>query len=1041
MSRVARSRDEGLERVRDLVSRFRERIDYYRSEDYDEASARSHFIDPLLQALGWDVADEQGLGPAREVVVENRVISAGEAAGQDEWDEELSMEELAERLPRASKPDYQFRLFRQTVFVAEAKKPSISLRKRAPAFQIKSYAWTLGTPIGLLTDFEEFRVFDATLRPEYERPEHGVIGDFDITWESYVDAWPRLWDTLSRPAVAAGSLKRLATANKRRARGAVRVDDHFLSQLEAWRERLAQAFYEANHALEAHELAEATQRVLDRVVFVRVCEDRQIEPNVVLRRFARTTDAYAKACREFRRLDAVYNGALFAPHWSERLQLPDEVFQQLVADLYFPAPYRFDVIGADVLGSVYERFLGREIEITDGAVKLAAKPETRHAGGVYYTPRWVVDHIVQQTLAPLLIDKTPRAAANLRIVDPACGSGAFLLGTLDYLIHWHEDYFTKNPTDLQERHYPSPDGTRRLTSDAKAQLLDQCIFGVDIDPQAVEVTQMSLYLKVLEGESRATLEQQHRLFHAPFLPLLKNNIRCGNSLLSAADVDQQLLFDPGLGRRINPFDWEDDALGFGKVLAERGGFDAVIGNPPYTRTQVLREYRPEETAAYAKKYRSAATGSFDIAAPFVEKGLSLLRARGGGGRLGFIVSRQLCEADFGAPLREMLAGGRHVESIVDFGSGLVFEGTGAYTMILVANAVAQPSWHLTRVSEEPSREALAEALASSTQTAAVKAEALHRSSWDLLLPDEEKLLDRLEEENRSLGEICGSTVFQGVVTGADYVFRLLIQGPAKEPGCTLIVRRDGDGEEAAPIENALLRPVLNGRGDVRRFRVEPSKEVLLLPYNRSSAADRYKLIPPKALQRSYPHAFQWLRKHRDELAGRSGKWTELNWYAFSRRQNLELFDAEKVLVPYMVEELCAHHDTGGHWFVNVSTGGYGIPTARLEDSDLLVALLSSRLLSWVLSRRSRAWRGGWFAARKGNLVRLPVAEPDESTGEEIKELFRRCCAAAAALDGARSDRETDRCQRLLGDAVRRFDTAAFDLYGLSRLERELVRGV
>ncbi len=299
-------------------------------------------------------------------------------------------------------------------------------------------------------------------------------------------------------------------------------------------------------------------------------------------------------------------------------------------------------------------------------------------------------------MKPLVEGVTPRAVANLRIVDPTCGSGSFLLGALDYLIRWHENYFENHPTETPERHFRDAQGNRRITSETKGDILARNIYGVDIDPQAVEVTQMSLYLKVLEGEDQQTLTRQ-RLFHHTYLPPLHGNIMCGNSLLGFSDVPPELLHDE-LAYRINPFDWHDEHHGFGKVFSSRGGFDAVIGNPPYTRVQVLRRFRPEEANLYAVKYKSASAGSFDIAGPFVEKGLSILRQTSSATRrFGYIVSRQFTETDAGRPLRESLSNGQHVEEIVDFGDGFVFEGIGAYTLLLHLTARANSEYLLTRV--------------------------------------------------------------------------------------------------------------------------------------------------------------------------------------------------------------------------------------------------------------------------------------------------------------------------------------------------------
>ena len=671
-----------------------------------------------------------------------------------------------------------------------------------------------------------------------------MLDGLELDYAEYETHWERLWSLLSHDAVYGGSID---CAGRER-RGNVRVDEAFLEELNGWRERLAADLVSLNSDLDRWTATEATQRILDRLVFLRVCEDRTVEQQIVLRRYARVTDAYQGLRTEFRRLDTVYNGALFAPHFSERLEVSDDVLQKFIEQLYFPySPYRFDVIGPQLLGGVYERFLGKEIDLdARRQVTLEDKPEVRHAGGVYYTPPWVVEEIVKRTIGPLLENRTPRTAEQLRIVDPACGSGSFLLGVLDYLIRWHEAYYTANPTVDRDRHYPASDGLQRLTSDAKAAIVQRNIFGVDIDPAAVEVAQMSLYLKILEAETSATLHERPRLFPGPYLPSLSDNIRGGNSLLAPSDMPQQLLFDESLRRRINPFDWRDKDRGFGAVFAERGGFDAVVGNPPYTRAQVLRRYRREESECYEGKYVTA-QGSWDIATLFIELGLELLRPSRGndrGGRMGYIVTRTFAETDAAQPLRQMLTTGRHVSGVVDFGAGLVFDGVGAYTALLSATKQPNRSWTLTRVAAPPTLKGLhAAEQASSPLSATMRSADLGSDPWTFSLPTEQALLVRLSGAHRELGVVTARQVFQGLITGAENIYRCADAGPHPTNEALRLVRPNlqPDADPIA-VEAASLRRVVAGSSDLKRFRFNPSPEWIIFPYEREQNSEPYQLI-------------------------------------------------------------------------------------------------------------------------------------------------------------------------------------------------------
>jgi hypothetical protein len=1036
---VARNKEEGRELVRRLVDSYRANRDYYRSDEFDETSTRTVFVDKLFEALGWDVTDPS---PNRDVVFHARHQVAGSAAGDEAWDTDLTEEELDARGGHTDVPDYGFHTAGQLRFFVEAKRPKVGVSGRAAVFQVKSYAWNRSLPFSVLTDFENLRVYQATTRPVRERPNDGLLPAYDLSFDQYVEKWDRIWKLLSREQVVAGASAEYA--EQLSPRGGLAVDEAFLRDMEEWRQQLGNDLLRRHPDLEMWQLEEATQRILDRLVFTRVVEDRDIEPKVVLRRYARLTDSYRHLRGEFRRLDAFYNGQLFAPHFSERLEVSDGVIQNIIASLYplDGSPYRFDTFHADFLGKVYERFLGKQFERAGNRVRLVDKPEVRHAGGVYYTPRWVVDDMVATALHPLVDGRSAQQVARLRIVDPACGSGTFLLGVLDYLIRWYQRYYEANPSVDTENHYVDAQGRRQLTTDFKSKILVNNIFGVDVDPRAVEVSQMSLYLRILEEESAATISVQTRLFEGAHLPSLARNIRAGNSLISESDVPVALLADLDLRRRINPFDWRDTNTGFGSVFAE-GGFDVVLGNPPYTRVQELRRSRPEETQIVEHHYRAAVAG-FDIASLFTERGLSLIRKPAGrrpGGTVKFITSRTFTETNAGSGIRRVLATGSHVRSVIDFGAGQVFGKASVYTIILTATDRRNSSWELTRVPAPPSIEALIAA----REDSVLHADNMQPSklpandSWPLALPAEDALLARLGAAFPSLGTVTGGVIFQGVVTGCDGVFRAIDLGPdRRKPGNRLVRPSIADASSPAlSFESGMLRPVYAGRTDLRPFWNANSGEWLIMPYTPPNPGDNFMLLPWRTIERKAPGVAAWLAQNEANLRDRAGVWTDQNWYAYSRRQNLERFSGSKVMVPSMIDQLCATYDTEGHFFVNVSTGGYGLghDVGSGTTPEYLAALMNSSLLSWVLQRYSRVWRGGWFEARKGNLQRLPIAVPAPEREDEIIRQYHDVRAAVAAAAVSPDDQ---RLMLVAETARRAYNHAIYALYGLTISEIALI---
>jgi len=929
-------------------------------------------------------------------------------------------------------------------FFVEAKRPHTGIGGKSAPFQIKSYAWNRSLPFSVLTDFEHLQVYQSTRRPDRDKSRQGLLSGYNLKCSEYAASWDQLWEMLSREAVLAGDAATLVRSLA--GRGGVPVDESFLRDMERWRQDLANDLLDRNDDLELWQLEEATQRILDRLVFVRVVEDRDVEPNIVLRKFARLTDSYRFLCREFRRLDAFYNGQLFAKHFSETLEVGDYVIQTIIAELYpvDGSPYRFDTFQADFLGKVYERFLGKVFEEdSPGHVRLVNKPEVRHAGGVYYTPRWVVDHMVVASVGPLVAGKmTPKQVAQLRIVDPASGSGTFLLGVLDFLIRWHEDYYTANPKADANNHYVNSYGQRRLTSDAKGEILVNNIFGVDVDPRAVEVAQMSLYLRILEEETTATMSQQPRLFEGARLPSLVKNIRAGNSLIAEADVPAVLLSVLALSRRINPFDWKG-ARGFKTVFDNDGGFDVVIGNPPYTRVQELRTSRPEETAIMEDLYASARAG-FDIASLFTEHALTLIKPRvprKRGGTVTFITSRTFTETDAGGGIRSVLAAGRHVASIIDFGAGRVFPEAGAYTVILTATARDNATCELTRVTDPPSADALEACLTDPIRHAAMPASALPGDKpWPLSLPAEDALLTRLAKVNKTLADVTGGAIFQAPVTGSDAVFRAVDLGPDPTSTARRSVRPAAADPDSPPLalECVVLYPLYTG-GSLEPFHTQPAREWLIVPYGPKQGATTWDLLTWPNLQKAAPNVATWLSANKATLTARtSGTWSATNWWSYSRRQNLERFAGSKIMVPSMINRLCATYDTNGHFFVNVSTGGYGItlPDQAPVTPEYVTALLNSTLMSWVLKRYSRAWRGGWFEARKGNLERLPIATPDAARQAHVVEAFSDAQTAVAT---ALANPDEPQLVAVAAEERRSFDHEVNSLYKLSAIERVLIQ--
>jgi type I restriction-modification system DNA methylase subunit len=708
--------DEAFARVQKLVAIFESGKDRYLSSDYQEAEVRKDFIDKFFTALGWDVNHDDQTNPyAQEVKVE-RGVNEGSSR---------------------KRADYAFHLapnYRDVRFYVEAKRPSKDFSSADNYHQAIRYGWFTKrtSPFAVLTSFEDFHILDCRLKPNINDTLSRVVERFCYT--DYVDPekFARIYWLFSREAVAGGSLEKFAESHpvskaKRFQRGLFKggdtsPDEDFLEELDGYRQQLAQAFKHANPDLDGETLTEVTQRTLDRLVFTRFLEDKGIEAPVI-ENFGKQDGFWEDFINASLRLDRKYNGVVFKFH--PRLDVkgfkPDEkVFARICEELTDEtSPYNFNVIPIHILGSIYERFLGKVI--SDGA-RVVEKPEVRKAGGVYYTPEYIVRYIVENTVGKMIEGRTPEEISKLKFADIACGSGSFLLGVYDVLLKYHAEYYSKNPGKVRKADCVRRDGTLHLSLQKKRDILTNNLFGVDIDRQAVEVAQLSLYLKLLEDETVGTTSEFQDEFHFTLLPSLDKNIVCGNSLIGPDIADGGVLTDEE-EKKINPLDYaqrfpaifrrrrgdESQTLreqsetphvvsykgGFGELreaapgdiehnypggmplhgsyskgkkskaapcLPEseyEGGFDAIVGNPPYVRPHNLESSIKE----YFWQHYKTFTHKSDLYCCFMENATRLLKP---GGLFSYIVSHGWLRLNSFQELRRFVLDNYQIRELIEF---------------------------------------------------------------------------------------------------------------------------------------------------------------------------------------------------------------------------------------------------------------------------------------------------------------------------------------------------------------------------------------
>ena len=419
--------------IGELIERFAYNEKQYCSNTYNETQTRREFIDPFFEALAWDVNNSKGYSEKyKEVIHEDAIkVKGGTKA-----------------------PDYCFRIGGKRVFFVEAKRPSVNVHGDAnPAYQLRRYAWTAHLQLSLVTNFREFAVYDTRIEPR-QADKASVARVKYVRYTDYLKEWDEISSIFSPESIPKGSFDRYAESTVAK-KGTAGVDSAFLQVIEEWRDSLARNLALRNPTLTTIELNYAVQRTIDRILFLRICEDRGIEEYGSLRKFE--ADIYPQLADRFRQADEKYNSGLFHFHKEhDRPEPPDELTLTLVLDdaplkailrqLYYPdSPYEFSVLPADILGQVYEQFLGKVIRLTDGhRAVVEYKPDVKKAGGVFYTPTYIVTHMIENTVGTLCRDKTPKESSTLRILDPACGSGSFLIVAYQCLLDWHLNWYLAN---------------------------------------------------------------------------------------------------------------------------------------------------------------------------------------------------------------------------------------------------------------------------------------------------------------------------------------------------------------------------------------------------------------------------------------------------------------------------------------------------------------------------------------------------------------------------------------------------------------------
>ncbi len=618
--------------IQKLIDKYNKIVAEGKVPSYKEEMTKKDFILPLFRILGWSVEDSNEVS-AEEAVSKTRV-------------------------------DYGFRINGVPKFFLEAKALREDLNDQKFRQQAVNYAYYKGCEWAILTNFKSLILLNASLK------EKSVLKT--MYCEDYAKNFEELY-FLSREAFENKLLDKEAEKWGGKARK-LRPDKQLLSDLTVFREKLSKSILKLNKNITEKDLDEVVQRILDRLIFIRNCEDREIEEKSLLSnaRIWRQLGhgQLIKALRQvFFDYRANYNSTIFGrngeSHLSDEVEVDNEVLFEIIEGLYHTKDnvieYDFSLIDSDILGNIYEQYLGHLLHKTEKRAKVDESHAKRKEQGIYYTPTYIVDYIVKNTIGELAKEKTSDEMENITVLDPACGSGSFLIKSYDAL----ENYFNEKGKAIIKK------GNGEYYT-LREHLLTKNIHGVDLDLQAVEIAQLNLLMKI------AT--KGHKL------PLITKNIQNGNSLID----DEVVAGDKA-------FKWEErfpDIIQYDEngKLKEGYGFDVVIGNPPYIRN---RELNKNDKAFMNKSYETA-EGQWDIYQLFFERAIKLLKD---GGYLGFITSNKYATAEYGKNLRQFLLENCKIISIIDASDIDVFKDASTYPYVIILQKCSNKNALMTNMVE------------------------------------------------------------------------------------------------------------------------------------------------------------------------------------------------------------------------------------------------------------------------------------------------------------------------------------------------------
>ena len=938
--------------LKELIENYKDVRSKTNDKDISEQTIRS-WIQSFLEIFGWDTKDTSS-------IIQEKQLSKTEK------------EKLDTINSTANRPDYKMIVRGRATAFLDTKNIDVNIKTcKKSAFQIKSYGWSISAPCSFITNFDEFAIYNTTYIPDAEQETN--FGRIYLTLDEYIDKFEILDDHLNKEKVVSGLLEKLYSEdlNIEKMIPKISTDIAFAENLSKFRLKLGTAIINYNQKVINNNielLSYLVQMIINRIIFIRVCEARDVEKDGLLLDFKDKGFWDSFKHSSYYDFFEHYDGPLFARDDARlnKLIIPNNVFDELLQLFYYPSPYKFDVIPTTLFSNIYEIFLAKRLEFYGSSLVEVIKPEYSKTNGVISTPQYLVKDLIKRTIVESdILKHNLDEILDLKILDFACGSGAFIVELFDYMQSILIEKYLQDDEEKYKDFFHQKEDHTVMTITGKRKLISSCIHGIDIDAEAVEVARMSLALKIIDDLLDYEDYSHLGVYGYQILNKIGENIEYGNTLVS----DDILTLCPDIKKKenikqhdvLNIFNWGED--GFNNIFESKQGFDYVIGNPPYVEAKHMTDDIPIMRDYLKKKYISAKKGKIDLLIPFIERGIRLLNPNG---KIGVIIQNRFFKNEYGEGIRELITTNKLLSEVITFDLNNIFKDRITYISSLVLDKKSSDTIYYNTIKEDvftlPSvLEQLPSSKDDTTVYNSVKSENITKEPWIFEAPDLLAMIDSLSKYNIPFGEFAEIRVGIQVLWVKAYHLKVL-----EIDNINNLIKAKSSIDNNIIIEKDACRSLVPNER-FYSFRKDVDDTYAIFPYDIIDE-EKHPILFDDFCSR-FPRAGKYLKKHKktiqENIKDKKYKRNDSQrWHLYTRESHLET-NYPKVLIPMTANDVYASVTLNDYYYCDNSNVNYtDIPEKTTENLYAVASIFNSTIFSILARAIANKQQNGYFKLNK-----------------------------------------------------------------------------